>query len=240
MHNLKLVTFSGADETVKQKDILQLAEESPNTEWGILLSKSNEGHCSRYPSLEWIYKLIDLSKLNLSGHIQGKWLRELICYGDFSFVRERPKVWKACNRIQLNFHGERLDVNWNFITELKKYPDKQFIFQLDGVNTELFVQAYVKGVNAVPLFDLSQGQGILPREWPKPLAKYNGYAGGLGPDTIEEQLPKIIEAAGDTDMWLDMETGIRNGYFDLNKCRQVLEIVRATKTRIVTEKEAQI
>ena len=56
---------------------------------------------------------------------------------------------------------------------------------------------------------------------------YCGYAGGLGPDSLEEQLPKIAEAASEARIWIDMETRVRSDddqQFDLKKVRRCLEI----------------
>jgi hypothetical protein len=92
------------------------------------------------------------------------------------------------------------------------------------------------------------GAGILPREWPKPIYldvhpgddgcgvqqhRYHGYAGGLGPDNLAEQIPLILAAAAGNEhtaegrIWIDMETRVRSSddrTFDLAKVRRCLEI----------------
>ncbi len=54
-----------------------------------------------------------------------------------------------------------------------------------------------------------------------------GYAGGLKPSNIAQQLPLIAAAAGDGPYWIDMESGVRDAddRFDLGKCRAVCEAV---------------
>lgn len=84
-------------------------------------------------------------------------------------------------------------------------------------------------MDAVPLFDTSGGAGIVPRVWPIPLASipYHGYAGGLGPETLERELERIAEAAGDTRVWIDMERRVRSEddeRLDLDKVRRVLAL----------------
>ena len=81
-----------------------------------------------------------------------------------------------------------------------------------------------------PLFDSSGGRGVVEKSWPKiPHHEYGpiwcGYAGGLGPDNIKEELQKIEEAVGEAEIWIDMETKLRNkkDQFDLNLCEQVLQ-----------------
>lgn len=55
------------------------------------------------------------------------------------------------------------------------------------------------------LFDTSSGFGILPEKWPELLPElYCGYAGGLGPDNLQEQLEKIESVIGDNEIWVDM------------------------------------
>jgi len=58
---------------------------------------------------------------------------------------------------------------------------------------------------------------------------YHGYAGGLGPENLAEQLPLIGQAAGDCRIWVDMESRVRSDndrQFDLAKVRKCLEIAK--------------
>ncbi len=70
----------------------------------------------------------------------------------------------------------------------------------------------------------------MPRAWPSSgLATYVGYAGGLGPENVEEQLPLIAQAAiGADGFWIDMETRVRSNLdrlFDLEKVERCLTIL---------------
>lgn len=223
---IDLMTFTGADESVTPDQIVRVAEEYPNinTEWALLVSKNNIGKRTRYPSLPWMENLVKNTHLRLAGHFQGAWLRDM-CEGNFSFANQHPVLWDAFQRIQLNFHGNQAVITDNFYKEAWK---KQFIFQMDGVNDEVYHSMKGK-VDVVPLFDTSAGAGIVPDSWPKCIhPTYNGYAGGLGPDTLQEQLKKIEGVAGDGVVWLDCETRIRSNddkLFDLDKCRKMLDII---------------
>ena len=42
------------------------------------------------------------------------------------------------------------------------------------------------------------------------LGGLGAYAGGLGPDNLEEELKRIEEVAGDRTIWIDMETKVRS------------------------------
>jgi hypothetical protein len=230
--NIEYITFTGADESVKPDAIFRVAEEFPHikTEWGLLLSKSNEGKLPRYPSLEWMQDFVALAAVlpvTIAGHVQGHWLRTM-CQGNFALPTDRPTLWAYLQRIQLNFHGVTTTVEPGFYTELSE-PHQQFIFQMDGVNEHLYHEAIKQKLNIVPLFDLSAGEGIIPTVWRSPIhPKLNGYAGGLGPDTIKEQLKLLTDVVGETPIWLDMETRVRSNndkQFDLDKCRKVLDII---------------
>lgn len=233
---IERVTFTGADESVKPEDILRVVDEYPTikTEWALLLSKSNEGKQTRYPSLEWMEEFVKQcipyasdEKMYLAGHIQGHWLRTMVINGSPSFPEDRPTLWPYFHRIQLNFHGIRSVVQHDgFFTELRN-GTKDYIIQMDGVNEFLYHDAHT--LNLKPLFDMSAGRGIVPDVWPKPLHPLiNGYAGGLGPETIKEQLKRLEDVVGSGLIWIDMETRIRSEddqQFDLDKCRRVLDIV---------------
>ena len=79
---------------------------------------------------------------------------------------------------------------------MTQLPGKEYIFQNDQKNYEAFHTAESKGVNVSSLFDLSHGAGVLPEKWPKsPSNIKTGFAGGLGPENIVEQVDKINEAA---------------------------------------------
>ncbi len=229
------VAFTGADESVKPEDILRCVDDYPHvkTEWALLLSKSNEGKMPRYPALPWMQEFVNQAmkhvgdqKMTLAGHLQGRWLRGM-CAGFGEFPIDRPTLWPYFQRIQLNFHGIKTTVEDAFYTEL--HDPKQFIFQMDGVNEAIYHKAReYNGIDIVPLYDLSAGEGISPESWPKPVhPDLNGYAGGIGPDNIKEELKRLADL-GDVTIWIDMETKIRsddNKKFELDRCRRVLDAV---------------
>ena len=208
------VTMTGPDDSIRPEDLVAIAKEFPFVEWGILLSRSQEGAGTRFPSREWMGRLKAVAEqhdLALAGHLCGGWVRDLACNGKFSWLDERPELPGMFRRLQLNFHAERHDVTEGIWNELAKLPETQFIFQMDERNNYLFHVALAKGINAVPLFDVSHGAGVVPSAWPNPIdSVYCGYAGGLGPDTLREQLQKIADTVGDRTIWIDMETRIRS------------------------------
>lgn len=104
------------------------------------------------------------------------------------------------------------------------------------------------------LFDASCGKGELASSYPEPLrvntnASTNlggeggasgviqipcGYAGGIGPTTIEGVLQNVAKAAKGTRVWIDMESSLRTlvlqkgsaepvDVFDINKCFECVQ-----------------
>lgn len=233
---LKVVSITGADDSISPKELVELSKEFPFVEWAILLSKTQAGN-KRFPSFEWMKELSSQADaLQLAGHLCGSWLRNLMATGDISFA-EQLSLWPHFRRIQLNFHAQKTELSPEALLTLRnqtwKYR-KSFIVQMDGVNNELYKRLNFAGVLAQGLFDLSHGTGVVPNEWPDVIPSmdpqaYRGYAGGLSPSNLEDQLNKIEQAVGDTTIWVDMETHVRSNndmQFDLDKVRKCLEIAK--------------
>jgi hypothetical protein len=242
--NLDRVTITGADDSVLPADLIPLTHRFPFVEWGILVSQQLIG-TRRYPTTKWIERLVNIAEqdcpMQLSMHLCGRWVGEIL-------RGSTPSIDVAgFQRIQLNFHAERhVCVPEAFAQALRCYvkcaprPDRQVIFQVDGVWGNKHYDALLRidrqsDIDAVPLFDTSGGAGVLPDGgWPKPMYRdasgavlYHGYAGGLGPENLEEQIKAIAEAADDARIWIDMETRVRsedNARLDLSKVERCLEI----------------
>lgn len=227
--NLKRVTITGADDSTDISELVDLSLQYPFIEWGILVSKKQEGG-PRFPSRPWIDRFAGAagSSLNVSTHVCGRWVREMLI-GDLDW-NELPSCIEQCQRVQINTHAEPLVSTTGLIENLTDMPylPKEFIFQWDGVNDHLAFAALGYGVKVSALFDTSGGAGILPKEWPKPAQEFwCGYAGGIGPQNIVEQVHKV-EAICNKPYWVDMERRVRtddDSALDMQKVRQVLKSV---------------
>ena len=232
------VTLTGADDSTNPAELFRISEKYPFVEWGILLSDRVEGN-NRFPSLSWVHDFVGLyeehmdvgNKINISGHICGKWVRE-ICKGNWdNFSNHHADLEQYLQRVQLNFHAYLHKVDEEpFIEGLKEMGYGQVIFQLDDINNSILDVAQSRGINAAPLFDLSGGTGVLPKKWPEARDCYCGYAGGLSPANLSQQLDIISESVGDRTIWIDAETHVRSlddRVFDLNKVERFLEIAEA-------------
>lgn len=231
---LSHVTFTGADHSVRPEELLYLSRHYLGmVEWGILISRNRWG-TPRYPALEWINELQKLFKgtpHRLALHVCGHYLRQILVG-----VNELPpELVEGFQRIQLNFHGQALKFDVEACVEAlaQRFEGKEIIFQIDGAMGEDFLAAVEDGRQAfhcVPLFDLSHGSGRMPSVWPTVgnwSGNLYGYAGGLGPQNLAEQLPRIELAAGGEGYWVDMETRVRSedgSTFDLNAVRQCCDI----------------
>ena len=231
--NIRVVTVTGADDSIRPEELVPIAKEYPYVEFGILLSKKQQGK-KRYPSRDWweeLYILWRNEKIVLSGHLCGEWVRKL-CLGVPSFFEEFGYTWKMFSRFQVNFHAEPHAVDSQKFSDLiRRYlRDKPIIFQMDGVNDAIFYALCARwGIAAFSLFDQSGGTGLRPGEWPKqPPNQYCGYAGGLSPENLHQEIEEISRVAPGL-IWIDAETLLRSEndtIFDLEKVRRFLEAAK--------------
>lgn len=244
--HIDCITLTGADDSVDPVELAKISAKFRHVEWGILFSNSNCG-TGRYPSREWrreFYKVApDVAR---AAHICGTTLLEEFAGGGHGGLREELGEFQ---RIQLNFNAKRLHPSvlhglveqW----ESEAWCDRDgvgqtFITQHNDANAgvhKLFSNhRHIPHFNHAILFDASGGAGLSPASWPRPLPHMRcGYAGGLGPENIAAEMAQIVQAVASrhslpqhAHTWLDMESKLRtNDKFDLDKVREVIEIVRS-------------
>jgi hypothetical protein len=252
MGTLRFVTFTGVDERTDFDSLVnQVVDAGRNArfiEWGVLYSPSNAGKGGRYPSLEWLEdfaKKANEADLNIALHLCGSIVKDLV---ECARTRERSpdvnrvlKLAEKFGRVQLNTRGKEADeyAFKQLITLLSRNENRTcVILQWNEHNAPLCRRlSFEHSFEA--LVDGSGGRGITPASWPK-LTEYDvrrfGYAGGLGPHNILDQLPGIYEVAGDKTFWIDMEQSLRDesDNFVLERCREVLNQV------VTVEREQEI
>lgn len=233
---LKIMTMTGADNEVSPNALIELSEEFPFLEWGVLVGDPDRKPKPRLPGRDWIASLGELAwpEARLSLHLCPPWVRyfyagrpdrlnDLRAFG----VYVGPGWY---TRVQLNSAGMtfRLGFHPCQMAEWLEDVGVELIQQLDGVNDHLLgIPGTYRHITG--LFDRSHGGGVIPDRWPVPPipGAWIGYAGGLGPENLAEQLPLIAAAAGGADFWVDMETHVRtDGKLDLAKVRACAEIAR--------------
>lgn len=206
------MTLTGADDAVGPEALGEISAQSPFIEWGILFSPSGEG-LERFPTRQWRDKLSKVS-LAKSAHLCGKAVSQFI-QGDAALMDELD----GYGRIQLNFSARRMrpEAREALALRIEAFAHKPIIVQLHPGNADFWPRlAAAKHVQA--LFDCSGGKGIAPSSWESPLPGIEcGYAGGLDPLALENQILSIQEACQGRRAWIDMESLLRTeASFDLN------------------------
>lgn len=225
------VTLTGADDSVTPEAMLALSHDYPEIEWGILFSRSREGS-PRYPSWDWVYRFCEVASrhnLRCSAHLCGSYVRDIVEEGMLSWFAN-VCITRAFQRVQFNFRPSKTTPRAEFYDMLTGFPSKHVVLQMDDGPNPILEECRRRGLPVSPLFDLSGGRGVTPGMWPKPLEGLCcGYAGGLTPLNLPEQLRHIRDVAGDATIWIDAESGLRSGgggQFDLRKAQSFLEAAR--------------
>ena len=166
--NLQKVTLTGADDSVKIPQLIELQEEFPFVEWGILVSvRCYPEGTPRFPSAYWLAQLngwqkVSRTPLKLSAHICGKWIQD-ICSGKWTILENESIPLRdfvsSVGRIQLNFgqrRHEALCKSWvkrdEFLSgfEHPRLKGRQIIFgQLEDGNSTILEAAREAGIDAV-------------------------------------------------------------------------------------------
>jgi hypothetical protein len=144
----------------------------------------------------------------------------------------------AANNVTSNLVNEEGARNLKAVID--SLPHIEFIIQRNEETQPIWGYLDQNGVppNVSFLFDESKGTGVVAAEWPNPPANARfGYAGGLGPKTLEAQLAKMLlktnplgEEGKPVEIWVDMESSLRTvlkdntDIFDVNKAMECVLI----------------
>lgn len=210
------ITFTGADESTRINHLLRLAE-LPGVEIGLLYSATPEGR-NRYPCMEYLLEAAGALKDRCAIHVCGMRARAELIAGAL-----HPLVSQV-GRVQLN------GIVSPEVAALAAAQVSILITQHTQANEAL---ARLDLARHAILVDDSGGRGVSPLFWQAPDAiegKAFGFAGGLGPENLAAEIPRIVEAAGDrlSTCWMDMEGRLRSSMdqFDVWKalrCRDIYE-----------------
>lgn len=226
--NFRYCTLTGVDGSTPYETLCELASEFPFVEFCFLYSPSRQGVDGRYPSVVTLQRMLEKlpPHIRVALHVCGQGVSDFLV-GE-SVARELGEMVKSrSGRVQLNFNYSRGQIDIGELNAFIERFEAPVIIQHNHNNAECVTA--LTAANRSVLFDESGGRGKSPDQWPHPLpGAYCGYAGGLGPDNLRQQLPKIQDAAGGLPYWIDMESSLRNeqDWFDAAKARQCLEIVR--------------
>ncbi|TAN03109.1 MAG: hypothetical protein EPN36_14015 [Rhodanobacteraceae bacterium] len=215
------VTLTGADERTDLGALEALVAEHGELEIGLLYSEKPEDR-PRYPSLRWIEKITTRLPGVCALHVCGVGARDALKNGTLSAVLHNIR------RVQVNGHvepGEIAPIAMQFPIVVMQWQPGRDNPDLESAiaRAELFA-----GLGHQWLVDGSGGRGRLPGSWFRPSGpRPVGFAGGLGPETLADELPKIA-AVAHGHWWVDMEQSLRtDDWFDLDRCRAALAAAEA-------------
>lgn len=205
------MTITGIDERTKLFDIVRLIEQYPWLEIGLLYTATPEGR-NRYPSWYWLVDTASALANRCALHVCGRGARAKLFDGGLVAVTQHAA------RIQINGAIEPSALQ-GFCQVFRRHA----LITQDTEHNRML--RFVEMENHALLIDGSGGRGISPTAWSQPATwKDVGFAGGLGPDNLATELPKIASVARG-DWWVDMETGVRtDDWFDIEKAKRAVEV----------------
>ena len=199
------ITLTGVDE---RTDLSALPDD---VEIGVLYTWDAKGR-HRYPPRRMVVKMLERMKgRRLALHVCGNKARAKLL--DYALADMTHLV----DRIQVN--GQLFPEDVRTICGL--YGDHTIITQHTVQNSEL---AVLDVPNHVVLVDGSGGRGRSPKEWRRPHTdKPVGFAGGLGPDNVRDEVARIQSVAVG-NWWIDMEGKLRDSsdWFDVQRANDVV------------------
>ncbi len=237
---LRYITCSDIRENASVDKVIELLQISSKVEIGIQAHRPtmNKG----MPRHMWLENLLSLSDcfsqpLNIAIHINHAWCSDF-CDGIIPeelqelLDRKHKGTGKPIiKRWQLNL-GDATSIPCADKTSkiIKNYRQNEFVFPYNNNKKlqEFISRLDSKGVNFSLLYDSSYGAGISPESWNSPVYMNHpqGYAGGLSPENVSENLDKIAKVAGSrTDIWIDAEGKLKipgTKTFDIQRAKQYI------------------
>lgn len=217
---LTRVTITGADDRTDPNELVLLSREFPFVEWGILHSAKRLG-TPRYPAMRWMDSFsaaIEGKNVSVSLHLCGERSR-LAMTGQTLVMPIKAK------RIQLN--GWRPGADTEALRYWSVCHEVEFILQVGSEDQLADAAREAEEIGqASLLFDPSGGRGIAAFRYPRaPIGVRLGYAGGLGPNNVLDEIELIGPVLH--RYWIDMESGVRTNddVLDLMEVRCVLRSV---------------
>lgn len=228
------VSCCGANENLNIEEVIGLLKSNDKIEIGIGVSKEKCYFKSK--RFDWIIRLqerLRQEKLSqkIAFHVNGQWAKEIVALGKLPNEIAYLLNLNDFTRVQLNVIGSGYKFESNEIFTLSNLiesqkDEKSFKFilpaNLQSIKFLRGLRNYTKDFDV--LYDSSFGKGIQANNFfslfPDQL---QGYAGGLGPENIQEKLEEIDKVQPyKLPIWVDAENKLRNdncNTLDLNKAK---------------------
>lgn len=210
---LSALGFCGADDSVEPTLLAAISAQHPWVEWGVLFREEKAG-TPRYASKQWLESLGAANPdrtMKLAAHLCS-WRVDELLRGDTTFV-----AWLhdeiGFKRVQVNATSANgCDVGMfasdegadTCVARLREaaasVPHIEFIMQRNSQTRPLWERMVeAPPANVAMLFDDSMGLGVSTTSWPAPPPSTSslrfGYAGGLSPSNLKEQMHLIESTA---------------------------------------------
>lgn len=214
------LTLTGLDDRAAIPALNGLYASYPFLEVGLLYSEGRAG-TERYPSRDTLAALLDGLRAPLALHVCGKAVFAVLDEAGDDPVHgliQDPRIARVQINADLSEYArttERLDA---VLTAL----GKPVILQDNEANAAVLPDLDARNIEI--LFDRSGGRGRRPDAWPRPHnGRACGYAGGLRPESIDRDLADIAQAAAGREVWIDLESGLRDpdGAFSLDRAEAI-------------------
>lgn len=232
---LKTVVCSGINENNDIGDAVEFLKKYKNAEFGVQCSPKKAGYHS--PRFEWLKEL--LSKLN-EHKIENKIALHLnegfvvsFCDGKVpDEISDLLDTGNAVGRLQLNFKIGRETFSSGNIPDMKTLEKTMqtvaphtIILSASQPNLPFIYKAHHQQIKFDALFDDSFGEGIAPDTRKPPLFEdvFQGYAGGLSPENVAQELSKIEKSAKGA-VFIDAEGKLKqDGCFSFEKAERFVQ-----------------
>lgn len=220
MKNTRVIKVSccGANELLKVEDVVFFLEKNRKVEIGIGVSKERCQYAM--DRFNWILKLQknlsnESGKSRIAFHVNGEWSINIAKTG--KLPKELLFILFHNNgiaRVQLNVIGsgyslENLSAEpvAKLITLLKEKKLARFIIPYNQQSMDFIKNLKLYTNDFDILYDASFGLGKQSSQYYSFFSKnFQGYAGGLSPDNIKQELLKIDKAQKSlVDIWVDAE-----------------------------------
>ena len=232
---LKTIVCSGINENNDINDAVEFLKKYKNAEFGVQCSPKKAGY--QTPLFEWLKEL--LSKLN-EQKIEKKVALHLnegfvVSFCDVKVpdeISDLLSIENAVGRLQLNFKIGRETFALGAVPNIKTLQKTMqpisshpIILSASQPNLPFIHKAYHQKTKFDVLFDDSFGEGIAPDVRQPPLFEdvFQGYAGGLSPENVAEELRKIGKIAKGS-IFIDAEGKLKqDGSFSFDKAEKFVQ-----------------
>jgi len=226
--NIEYITCSGIGPHNDVSEIINLGKNYENAEFAVQVSREKFfPYNDRYNFFRTLVATCTVNDVNLAMHVNLEYRTDL-CRGivpeffqDLWSIKRQKGTQNAdkpvIGRVQVNINGgnDKFDFYPDKVANIiRTYSGIKFIFQYAPVQRERIEQLDKQGVPFSLLYDVSGGEGKLSRDsWGGIIlpGHQTGYAGGLSPDNVVENLNYINTLLpANYDTWIDAEGKLKS------------------------------